>query len=481
MLPFSLKIVWFVLSFTGAIACWIVLHAFGRAVGNQWGPVMYSIGNTLLQGIFCLGMIYRMDPFQMPKSFCIVQVILVGFGGFLITGVCLAFSLATSMAVLKPKTWADGQQRALKWRNIYIIPTIAFPLIASIIHIVFLFKFDPIHPTDDMHCDATDPEWVRFLGYAGVPLLLSLPSLYLSIRSITRVYKTYRHLQRARSDSVDGFTSMPRNCRKLHFQIPTRAATPSKRLSKLSTHSTTRREQIAPSISSPVLMARQFHLPFKTPPMGPNILEGRESSNFSANFSTQDKEQDDNSSRVSMTFPTFANPGPEATPITEARSSTTIPNHSSPADGSDWQSMLPGTRASYSFIGHKEWAGDEVETHSKSDCGREDYVMNDEETYPHRPGSITLSSMEITRTKSKREPPNLAPALWRILLFQVCFTSVQFLTCISTFIDIVTHRPTPSPLGTHHFALLLAAWGPVIVFGHLPAVRRNLIPWREKS
>lgn len=76
------------------------------------------------------------------------------------------------------------------------------------------------------------------------------------------------------------------------------------------------------------------------------------------------------------------------------------------------------------------------------------------------------------------------------------FVSVQFLTCISTVIDVATHRPTPTPFGTQHIALLLAAWGPTIVFGmlhfvllqlihshrpsgHLPAVMRNLRPWRE--
>ena len=47
------------------------------------------------------------------------------------------------------------------------------------------------------------------------------------------------------------------------------------------------------------------------------------------------------------------------------------------------------------------------------------------------------------------------------------FVAVQFLTCISTVIDVATHRPTPTPFGTQHIALLLAAWGPVVVFGVL--------------
>ena len=80
--------------------------------------------------------------------------------------------------------------------------------------------------------------------------------------------------------------------------------------------------------------------------------------------------------------------------------------------------------------------------------------------------------------------------------FSAC-TTVQFFSSISTVIDVATRRPNPTPFGTQHVALLLAAWGPVVVFGmfrflflqknsrisllsgHLPSVVRNLIPWRE--
>ena len=75
MLPFALKVVWFVLSFTGMprcyphpksiidalthlkglLSCWLVLGAFGRSVGASWGPFVYCVGCTILQGIFCLG------------------------------------------------------------------------------------------------------------------------------------------------------------------------------------------------------------------------------------------------------------------------------------------------------------------------------------------------------------------------------------------------------------------------------------------
>lgn len=58
------------------------------------------------------------------------------------------------------------------------------------------------------------------------------------------------------------------------------------------------------------------------------------------------------------------------------------------------------------------------------------------------------------------------------------FCAVQILTCISTIVDLATHRSTPTPLGTQHFALLLAAWGPVIVFGQYERIVKSL---RESS
>lgn len=55
-------------------------------------------------------------------------------------------------------------------------------------------------------------------------------------------------------------------------------------------------------------------------------------------------------------------------------------------------------------------------------------------------------------------------ALTDVRSFSAC-TAVQFFSSISTVIDVATHRPNPTPFGTQRVALLLAAWGPVVVFG----------------
>jgi hypothetical protein len=48
--------------------------------------------------------------------------------------------------------------------------------------------------------------------------------------------------------------------------------------------------------------------------------------------------------------------------------------------------------------------------------------------------------------------------------FRAC-ASIQFLASITTIIDVAGHYVEPTPFGTQHIALLLAAWGPAIVFG----------------
>lgn len=123
------------------------MYAFGRVVGQQWTAMSYCAGNTILQGIFCLGssfyfqlthrssriagMIYKMDPFLMPRPFCIglscdrevsnlsllnvsmiAQTIFISIGTYMMTGTAGAISVATSLAVLKPKTWGDAGRYA---------------------------------------------------------------------------------------------------------------------------------------------------------------------------------------------------------------------------------------------------------------------------------------------------------------------------------------------------------------------------------
>ncbi|KAF9068846.1 hypothetical protein BDP27DRAFT_1203312, partial [Rhodocollybia butyracea] len=190
MLPFSLKIVWFVLSLSGLLSCWAVLSAFALELRSYWLPMLYCIGCTILQGIFCLGLIWRMDPFLMPRSFCIAQTLLTGFASFLLTGVCATFTLGFSLAILKPGTWSLTAAKTSAWHPTYTITLIIFPILASAAQITAVLKLDAVRPFDSLVCDASNPEWIRFLGYAGTPILFSIPFSCLALMAVIQMTRT---------------------------------------------------------------------------------------------------------------------------------------------------------------------------------------------------------------------------------------------------------------------------------------------------
>jgi len=70
--------------------------------------------------------------------------------------------------------------------------------------------------------------------------------------------------------------------------------------------------------------------------------------------------------------------------------------------------------------------------------------------------------------QAESPPAHYSPKVWRILLFQMLSSVTQILASLSSLIDIITHRDTPTPFGTQHVALLLAAWAPCIAFGVRP-------------
>ncbi|KAE9397717.1 hypothetical protein BT96DRAFT_63333 [Gymnopus androsaceus JB14] len=190
MLPYALKIVWFSLSLSGLISCWAVLSAFALAVPcSYWLAILYCVGCTILQGIFCLGLIWRMDPFLMPRSFCIAQTLLTGFSTFLLTGVCATFSMVTSLTMLRPGIWNLSTSKTLAWHPSYTLTLVIFPILASAAQITAVFKLDAVQPTDNFSCDASKPIWVRFLGYAGTPLIFSIPFSCFALMAVIRVFR----------------------------------------------------------------------------------------------------------------------------------------------------------------------------------------------------------------------------------------------------------------------------------------------------
>lgn len=92
-----------------------------------------------------------------------------------------------------------------------------------------MVKLDAAKP-EDMHCDANSPEWVRFLGYAGVPLLLAIPAFFVSVATAFRLFQTHRTIRaayfdssRARSAQISGVVAAP--AKTPHYRLA-RAVSP---------------------------------------------------------------------------------------------------------------------------------------------------------------------------------------------------------------------------------------------------------------
>ncbi|KAH0834860.1 hypothetical protein J3R83DRAFT_10488 [Lanmaoa asiatica] len=402
MLPFALKVTWFCLSFTGLIACWIVHYMFSRVTGSYWGPVLYCVFATLLEGIFCLGMVHEMDPFRMPKAFCIgervdlpaqppvepydaVQTFVIYYSAWSLTGVSAAFTFATSSVVLWPPPVKRSAASILAWKNKYCFPIIVFPLACLSISLPVLLSVNAIEPTDDLHCDASHPEWGRFLGYAGFSMILTIPCLFLSAAAAHQVLRLHRNNQHSH------YTFTNSNSRIVTSGSPVSTAISSDHTTSASAD----HEMLHSTQSTDTGVDVRDAALYDEPDVSPSPSSGTSSSS--------DKQFE------------------------------------------AWEVM--GT----------------IE---------EDYEFD-------TPRAIRGMTLPSTTGVVPPPKPSLVPVIWQLILFQMVFFTTQCLAALSTIIDVAQHLPTPTPFGSQHIALVLVGWGPVAIFGHLPAIRRQLMFWKK--
>jgi hypothetical protein len=267
---------------------------------------------------------------------------------------------------------------------------------------------------------------VRFMGYAGLPFLLTIPSFFVSTYSAISVMRVHRHLERSRCRDVgSGFIPPPPQ----HHPIK-------KDGSDLLSPSD-------PPSSQPTVAFPAFGLPL--PPPSVQTVQFPSNFDLSGLGGTNSRTRDvDTISLESSAIPTFA--APSSTPYA--------------ADCSGDESFGKKVTQEYDF----------QET-GKSIARSESIISVD----TIRLQQVRRSPYEImTGPCGRRLPPNLPDTIWKLILFQMSLCAVQFLSSISTFVDALARRQTPTPFGTQHVALLLAAWGPVLAFGPLPVVRQQV-------
>ncbi|KAG0698712.1 hypothetical protein DFH29DRAFT_1017369 [Suillus ampliporus] len=424
MLPFALKVVWFALSFSGIFACWIVLTVFARAIGSYWGPMLYCTFATMLQGIFCLGAYKALICCSVSLIYPAAQTFIIYYAANSLTGVCAAFTMATTSAVVWPSSAITTASSTLAWRNQYLLPILVFPLAALAATIPILLSLDAIQPTDDLHCDSSSPVWGRFLGYAGISMILTIPCFFLSATAAYCVFKTHMMYRK---------------------------------LSKLSA------SQSHPSSTERAARAREHTNPHSSPPL--DVIQ--KSAEFGDNLA------DDHDRDVVM-IPRRYIPHVDDMTASAASYDTYFPRYE----------ILPSSLSSPPLSKHSsgtpQWDRYQIRDERMSTAPIEACTTSlpiSGESFSV-PGTLEYR-LPCPRGRHKQPRKSLAPAIWRLILFQMAFFIIQFLAALSTVIDVAMHRPKPTPFGTQHVALVLVGWGPSIVFGHLPAVRRKLLFWRH--
>lgn len=80
----------------------------------------------------------------------------------------------------------------LEYRPSSLLWIFAFPVVATAVLAAVLVKLDAAKPQgDDLHCDANSPEWVRFLGYAGVSVVIACPAFFIAVATAYRLIRTH--------------------------------------------------------------------------------------------------------------------------------------------------------------------------------------------------------------------------------------------------------------------------------------------------
>jgi len=533
MLPFALKVTWFVLSLTGLLSSLVGMPCFVSVMDGLWMPITYGMANVTIQSVFCLGMIWKMNPLLMPPAFCIAQATLAAFSWFVMTSSCATISIATSTAILRAHSGARTLsvteiQGTLKWRPTLMLLIIGFPLGAFTAFLVVALKLHAVSRSDGMICDVTDPIWVRLLSFAGVPLLLAVPSLLLSCTSVfcllsSRLRSHDRSpTSRVETFDIDIFTPVPgrRESRVKRHSL--------QHIDSLATDSAMAMELKAlPSLNSQPIPDTNRRTPSTTPPysvtlhalpspphsisVGTALLPTGRAPITSTAASTygkryhlpfswrpassrsspeSDRSRQDQFSRITQS-PSPMMFAPPSTVPSARTSPTGIPVFphfvaraaSAPPFGADEIETLrvemPGISTGYedidfdSLSGSLRWARrSDVSCGSKSEmefvrgeAGEE----NEHEVYTMH--SVPDSMWEPSTADSPAA--HSSPTVWRILFFQLLLSSTQILAAISSLVDMLSGHDIPTPFGTQHVALVIAAWAPTIAFG--------VLPWRRKA
>ncbi|KAI0717478.1 hypothetical protein C8Q72DRAFT_160648 [Fomitopsis betulina] len=531
MISYAFKAAWFALSLSGLLGSLVALRYSVAALGGLWIPISYAIANTTMQTVFCLGLIWKMNPYAMPSGFCRLQAALITLSWFAMTGLCAIMTVSTSLTIVRSRgklTMADFQ-RTLQWRPIYLL-IFGCVVVFFTIYLVVSLKTHAIEGSNGLQCDVASHVWVRLLSYAGIPLLFAIPSFVLSCLSSILLFSSQRHPGRTspaptgtpshKATPRESFTAFPapRRERPRLSTLMTKRAPPCASLAAseldtvLQTPATTVFDPPTPRAASATPSGQEqiiYLVPSRTPsdpartsvgraPISPVVA--RHSRHYHLPFSWRtastlslpaDKEGEHDTGSLHSFLPTMTPSSTRTTPELHIHHMHLFPKlmYGQPSS-STFLAELDGDGCGCS--GHREeeldvfWdgttgeifydddggVGDDIETMSGSMRWARPSFASDETKSPELAfARASTGSAPVMYTYPTSAPPSDARAnadVWRALFFQAFLAATQIIATITSLADVAARRGAPTPFGTQHVALLLFAWAPTLAFGALP-------------
>ncbi|PIL27596.1 hypothetical protein GSI_10747 [Ganoderma sinense ZZ0214-1] len=439
MLAFGFKVAWFTLSLLGFLSNLLAFPAFAEALDGYIIPSLYTGSNFVLQGIFCLGMIWKMDPLAMPRAFCTVQPAIFTVAWLFTTFVTSGMAVCSTSAILRPKGGVP-----------------ATPMfVHSFGHTVDHFTPVPLRRQSRTKANSVYHEAKTFdpslWSAEASPISTGLPAD-----------------QRSTTPSgiiVEAIPSPPDSLSSGRVRVIAGRA---------------------PAIRRHDL---RYHLPFQWRFNEPlNSADGfRSSPDSSLKLSLSD-------SRHTPSPLIFANPVEERNQYT-----TTVAVVSDPSER--LYEAAPWLKDEKVLLRQMEKVNRSLARHHCPWNTSKGFIHDDDEDYDavsrelrwarHSSGSISSAKSELEFARRPpgdnfeegvRRPspaelstydaaltetpiPDFTSMVWRILFFQLLSSATQIVATFSSLVDMSKQHALPAPFGTQHVALLLTAWMPLIAFG----------------
>ncbi|KAH9835245.1 uncharacterized protein C8Q71DRAFT_858895 [Rhodofomes roseus] len=528
MISYALKAAWFALSLSGLLSSLVALRYSVVALGGHWIPVSYAIANTTMQTTFCLGMIWKMNPYAMPSGFCRLQAALVTLSWFAMTGLCAIMSVSTSLTIVRARgkvTMAEFQ-RSLEWRPVYMPILCGSLAVFFTIFLVVSLKLHALEGSDGLQCDVAGPAWIRLLGYAGIPLLFAIPSLVLACASMFLLWSSRQGSANPPADreaprAADAFTTAPirRSFSTKRFsartfepdtpiepepETPASAvfdadvreasrsvsATPSGEpmiyIVPSRTPSDHARHSVGRAPISPVVArhSRHYHLPFSWK-SGSTLSVGKLSADARPSRSPRSPSpmsflphMSSSSARTSPeslhVCPTLMYGQPTSSTFLMDLGDGSADGHAQRQSGVFWD------EATGAFVYDGEDDGEDADADTASGSMR--WARPSDASDSTKSPELEFASPApgegaMMYTYPKRPPSSDAAAstpawrnadVWRTLFFETFLSVAQIVGAVTSLADVFSARGAPTPFGSQHVAFLFFAWAPTIAFGVLP-------------